>query len=266
MKKSILLAGLIAFTTVTAFAQEEGYAPPPPPGYIDINRVRFGAYLAPSISWMKPTTTTDGEKAYRVVSDGPKLGFTYGLMADYFFAPNYGVVTGLQITTSGGKIIANAIDDSWAAKKVVKADFNYNLQYLEIPLNLKLRTDDLGGFKLFGQLGLTGGINIAKKADYTVNYYDTGTALKTVADTKAKISGSFGAIAPILFSMNIGAGIEIPIANKLRFYAALFFNNGFFPDTTKPDLYDEKNLGYKGTFRDANTRLNNFALRLGLFF
>ena len=69
-----------------------------------------------------------------------------------------------------------------------------------------------------------------------------------------------------MFQMNIGAGAEYPLNNKLRAYAGIFFNNGFAPDATNPQDFDEDKLGYKGDFRDANTRLNNFALRLGLFF
>jgi len=46
----------------------------------------------------------------------------------------------------------------------------------------------------------------------------------------------------------------------------LFFNNGFAPDATNPEKYDGSRLGYQGTFRDGNVRLNNFALRVGLFF
>lgn len=213
---------------------------------------------------MKPTTATDDEKAFDVKSDGSKVGFIYGLMADYFFAENYGIVTGLQINSTGGKITATARDLSKGQNKVTKATFDYSLQYLEVPLALKLRTDNISGFRFFGQLGITAGFNISKKADYTVAYYAADSTLKTVSDTKAKLQGGFGLIAPILFQMNIGAGMEYPFSNKLTAYVGLFFNNGFAPDATKPNLYE--GLGYTGTFRDANTRLNNFALRIGLFF
>jgi hypothetical protein len=259
--------------TVTAPAVTTTYTAPAPvykpanDHKVDINRLRFGAFIAPNLSWMKPTAATDDEKQYNVSSDGTKLGFTYGLMADYFFAENYGFVTGLQINSTGGKVTSTAIDKNKAPDKVMKATFDYRLQYLEVPLALKLRTDDISGFHFFGQLGITAAFNIGKKADYSVDYYgDTATTLLNKSDTKAKLTGSLGHIAPVLFQMNIGAGAEYLISNKLTAYFGLFFNNGFAPDATKPDLFDEDNLGYKGTFRDANTRLNNFSLRVGLFF
>ena len=216
---------------------------------------------------MKPTASTDDENKFNVVSDGTKIGFTYGLMADYNFAPNYGIITGIQITQTGGKIITTNKDQAIQSDKVLKADFNYRLQYVEIPLALKLRTDDINGFRFFGQLGASIGFNIGKKADYTVSSVrSNATAAYDTSGTKIKLTGSLGHIAPIMFQMNIGAGAEYPFNNRLTAYFGLFFNNGFAPDATKPDLFDEGKLGYSGSFRDANTRLNNFALRVGLFF
>src|SRR5690606_12661946 len=144
-------------------------------------------------------------------------------------------------------------------------EFDYRLQYVEVPLALKLRTDDFSGFRFFGQLGASIGFNIGKKADYTVrSVNNSGTAYDT-SGTKIKLTGALGNIAPVMFQMNIGAGLEYPISNKLSFYAGVFFNNGFAPDATKPDKFDEDKLGYRRSFRDANTRLNTFALRVGLF-
>jgi hypothetical protein len=233
---------------------------------IDVNRIRFGAFVAPNISWMKPTAATDDKNEYKTTSDGSKIGFTYGLMADYFFAENYGVVTGISINSTGGKMIASRIAQDTAANKVYRAEFDYRLQYLDIPLALKLRTDEINGFRFFGQLGVSLGFNISKKADYSVNYSDASAVRHDTSGTKIKITGDLGTIAPIMMQMNIGAGFEYPFNNKLSAYVAIFFNNGFAPDATNPEKFENSKLGYSGTFRDANTRLNNFALRVGLFF
>lgn len=256
MKKLFLLgiAGLALAQTATAQDQETK---------IDQNKLRFGAYVAPTISWMRPTTSKSDDGNYSVSSQGSKIGFTYGMMAEYDFAPNYGFITGLQINSTGGKIKATATNTDTAANKVYSADFDYKLQYLEIPVALKLRTDEISGFRFFGQLGLTAGFNISKKATYTVDYTDENSMYKEATGDKEKIKGAL-AIAPVMFQMNIGAGAEYPISDKLTFYAGLFFNNGFAPDATNPNKYDLTT--YKGSFKDGNTRLNNFALRIGLFF
>ncbi len=188
---------------------------------IDVNRIRFGAFIAPNISWMKPTASTDDANQFNTESNGSRLGFTYGLMAEYFFAENYGIVTGLSVNSSGGKMLVTTRSTTPAANTVSKAEFEYRLQYLDVPLALKLRTDDINGFRFFGQLGASLGFNISKKADYDVKYYDGNAALRDTSGSKIKLTGSVTNIAPIMFQMNIGAGAEYPINNKLRAYVAL---------------------------------------------
>lgn len=228
---------------------------------IDSKKFRFGVFVAPTMSWMRPTTDKTDDGQYAPKNNGSKIGFTYGLMAEYNFAENYAIVTGLQVNMAGGKIISDYLG-SESASVVKKADFNYRLNYLEIPVGLKLRTDPISGFRFFGQLGLTTGFNLAKKATYTVDYTDANGKAMVSAGENEKIKGTL-AIAPIMFTMNIGAGAEYPINNKLAAYAGIFFNNGFAPDATNPNKYD---MPYGLSFKDGNTRLNNFALRLGLFF
>lgn len=259
MKKTLLTIATAALLIPSAHAQDMDHAD----SRVALNRIRFGAYLAPNLSWMRPTAAKDG--GFSIKSDGSKIGFTYGLMAEYYFARNYGLVTGLQVNSTGGKIIATNINTTPSQIQVNKADFDYRLQYLEIPIALKLRTDDINGFRFFGQLGATLGFNIGKKATYSVTYFD-GAKDSTVGDSKVKVQGSLRSIAPIMLQMNIGAGAEYPINNKLTAYAGIFFNNGFAPDATAPDKFNNTALGYQGEFTDGKTRLNNFAIRVGLFF
>jgi hypothetical protein len=260
MKKILFSLATAALLIPAAKAQDVDHAD----SHGTANRIRFGAYLAPTISWMRPTAAKDG--GFSVKSDGSKIGFMYGLMAEYYFARNYAVVSGLQVNSTGGKMISTNTSPAVPSQiQVNKADFDYRLQYLEIPIALKLRTDDIAGFRFFGQLGATLGFNIGKKASYTVNYYD-GAKDTSVSESKVKVEGTLRAIAPIMLQMNIGAGAEYPISNKLTAYLGLFFNNGFAPDATAPNKFDNTALGYKGEFTDGKTRLNNFSIRVGLFF
>lgn len=232
-----------------------------------LSKLKFGAFIAPNVSWMKPTSTKSDDGNYFVQSNESVVGFTWGLMADYFFTENYGISTGFQLNSTGGNIVTNrrnAIPDS-TVSFVQHADFTYRAQYLEIPFNLKLRSDEINaqGIKVFGQVGLSLGINIGKKANYSVNYWDADASkMTTVSGDNEKLYGSF-TVAPIMLQMNVGGGFERKIAEKTSFYLGLFFNNGFLPDATKPD---ELNLEYKGKFTDGAVRLNNMSLKLGLIF
>lgn len=258
MKKYILAATLL-LSAAPAFAQDGDTR-------IDVRKLRFGAFAAPTISWMRPTTATDDERKFNVQGNGSITGFMWGLMVDYNFAPNYAIATGLQYNSTGGKILAEAVTAPTTNNSVKRADFSYRVAYAEIPLHLKLRTDDISGFRFFGQLGLTAGVNIGKKADYTVSYIDGNGTARDTSGSDVKIEGGIGNIAPILLQLNVGAGTEYAIGEKLSAYFGIFFNNGFVPDATNPQDFDEMLLGYRGEFRDGNTRLNNVALKLGLFF
>lgn len=236
----------------------------------ELRKTRFGLFIAPNNAWMKPTASKSNDGLYIVTSEGSKIGYSWGLMIDHFFAENYGIATGVQLTTSGGKILAEYDASKLptpAPKNVVKsASFDYRLQYFEVPFGLKLMSDDLGGgVRIFGNLGITAAINISKKATYTVTYTDTAsgkTVDMTATGENEKLRNGVS-IIPILFQMNLGGGMEYRLTDKMSLYMGLFFNNGFAPDVTSPK---DINMGYKGTFTDGNIRLNNIALKVGLFF
>ena len=233
-------------------------------GEIDTKKLKFGAFVAPTLTWMKPTANKSDDNVFLTSNEGTKFGFTYGLMAEYQFANNYSFATGLQINASGGKIntMRDAYSDVDSASGFVNTTaFDYNLQYLEIPLSLKMRTNLISGVRFFGQLGITPGFNIGKKVTYNITGYN-GTSNYDLSDENVKLKGAL-TISPIIFQMNIGAGVEYPISDQFSAYAGIFFNNGFAPDVTNTKKYD---FGQHGDFKDGNVRLNNFSLRLGLFF
>ena len=233
---------------------------------IDIDAIRIGVFFAPAMGWMHPTASRSDDRHYLVNSEGNKLGYSWGPMIEYYFAENYGISTGFMLNSVGGKISTtlNAAQVTPGPSTVLATDFSYNLQFLEVPFALKLRSDPIGNsdVRIFGQLGLTLGVNIGKKATYEVQYNNAAGVQKEVDGDNEKLSGAL-AIAPVMLQMNIGAGIEYPITEKMFFYTGLFFNNGFLPDATNPKNYT---LGYSGTFTDGNIRLNSLGLRVGIFF
>ncbi len=232
---------------------------------VDINKVRIGAYLAPNISWMHPTSSKSSDGDYLVNSNQSIVGFSWGLMSDYFITENYGFSTGFQLNNTGGNINVSRRTIGDIAKSFVEdANITYRVQYLEIPFCLKLKSDEIAsGIHIFGQIGLVAGFNIGKKATYSIKYWDADiNSLNTVQGDKEKLYGSF-TVAPMNLQMNVGLGVEKKISPKMDFYFGVFFNNGFLPDATKPE---ELNLGFKGRFSDGNVRLNNLSFRFGLFF
>jgi hypothetical protein len=234
---------------------------------LDVNKLRFGAFIAPSLTWMHPVASASDDGRYHVSSKGSRAGYQWGLVAEYYFADNYGFVSGFNIELAGGKLMSTANTnhvDTTLPNTVISANMNYKLQYIDIPFALKLRSDELPktGMRIFGQIGLTVAFNISRKANYDVVYNAADTIRVTASGSNEILKGTL-ATPPIMLQLNVGAGIEYPITEKLFFFTGLYFNNGFLPTAINPQNFE---LGYKGSFTNPNTRLNSFALRVGLFF
>ena len=259
LTSSSLLLLLFAMSGSAAFAQTDDNSS------VDVKRLKIGAFVAPTLSWMHPTTSQSDNGEFSAESLGSKLGFTYGIMVDYNFAPNYAIATGLQVNMTGGKMLATNLRPNNTEAQVRRADFDYTLNYFEIPLAIKLKSNDISGFRFFGQAGISLGFNLAKKANYTVEFTDDlGNMQATATGTKEKIKGTL-AIAPIMLAMDLGLGTEYELSQNMKAYVGVFFHNGFLPDATKPSNF--KMSKYNNlSFQDGNTRLNNVSLRLGVYF
>ncbi|MBL7719324.1 MAG: PorT family protein [Flavipsychrobacter sp.] len=271
MKKVLLFVSGAMLLTNVSFAQyDEEPARGRQHGPASYTPWRFGVYIAPNMSWMKPTNSKSNDGMYRVNNDGSKVGFAWGLMADYQFSANYAIETGFNINSTGGIISTSIVPaqiptgESYISTTV----FDYNLQYIEVPFNLKLKSDGIaGGLQLFGQLGASAGVNLSKKATYTINYVDDNGDTRVLTGDRERLTGNL-TVSPLLFALNVGGGVEYPIADRLSIYCGVIFNNGFAPDVTNPANYqfDYVNTAVAPRFRDGNTRQNSIALRLGLIF
>ncbi|MGC4057352.1 MAG: porin family protein [Chitinophagaceae bacterium] len=259
MKKQKLLTLCCALLAGFHTHAQTAYAPAPEQAPEErLNRLRIGAVIAPGLAWMKPSAEKDGNQTQR--SAGNELSFMYGLMFDYEFAGNYAISTGLQINSTGGIIETSnpSAAELWASK----THMNYSLQYIELPVAIKLKTDPINNFRIFGQAGLTVGFNIGKKATYEIVQKNStlgDSVYKT--DVKEKLTGGIGVVAPVMFQMNLGTGIQYAVSQNVDAYIGVFFNNGFAPNATDPTKNNKL-----PKFTDGNTRMNSFSLRLGFYF
>lgn len=178
---------------------------------------RLGLTASPTIGWVKPE---QGK------SDGIALGFSYGLMGDFNFAPNYSFSTALTITTMNGK--STEVDPTYiksldlAANKSIPVayDLKYKVQYLELPLTIKLKTVKDNGRRYYGQFGLSNSFLLSAKQDAVSSTAQLDN-VKISDYTKFYRAG-----------LIIGGGGEFDISENTSFVAGLTFNNGFTNITT----------------------------------
>jgi hypothetical protein len=173
------------------------------------NKFNFGLKISPTVAWFKGSENLD--------NDGSKIGFAYGLMADFNFSNNYAFGTGIDVTYRGGKL---KYQDTYKLKTV--------LQYIELPITLKLKTNEIGYMTYFGRVGFAPGINIKTDGDFK----------------KSDIN-------PINMALIVGLGAQYSLGGKTALLMGITFNNGFL------DVVKEK---------DAKAISNFLALDLGVMF
>ena len=218
--KRILLLLLIVTLTNSLFAQD---------GIRPDYGFRLGLTAHPTIGWIKPE---NGK------GNGVNLGFSYGLMADFNFAENYSFATGLTVTTINGK--STEINPSPYYNPSVNTnptafDLKYMLQYLEVPLTLKLKTEKVGYARWYGQFGITNDFNIGAKQDVQL----AGKSVASDLDIKDDINFYRAGLL-------IGGGVEYDVAKSTSIMVGLTYNNGF------TDISDDKSRSVRNHYIGIN--------------
>jgi hypothetical protein len=172
----------------------------------------FGFKAGPTMGWLKPDA-----RGYD--SEGLKAGFSWGFIADFFLMENYGIATGFDVVFLNGglKMPASISEDGETLEGTLRRD--YKLKYLQIPVTLKMRTREMGIFRIFGQIGLGTNFLLGAKADDNFTP-DSGTLRSEEVDI-------YDDITFIRESLIIGAGVEISLGGSTRLITDVIFNNGF---------------------------------------
>lgn len=176
---------------------------------------RLGLSINPNIGWLR---YNDGD-AYETSS---KIGFSYGLVADLGFAKNYYFSTGLLINS-----INSNVDIKADEKKEIR------LQYVDVPLTVKLKSDENTLGRYYGQFGFTAGFKVSGKEKIGDN------------SKKQDIEGD----DIFRLGLQLGGGMEWKLSDNLNLMTGLTFNNGF-----------------TRAIKDGKPKTSFVALNVGVFF
>jgi hypothetical protein len=190
------------------------------------NKAQLGFTTSPIFGWLSfPSGQTPELKA-----DGMRTGFSYGVLADIPFSDNYYFSTALTVSTLNAKASQPGVNTSV-----------YKLQYLELPLTLKLKSIEIENRKFYGQFGLNTGINIGSKQD--IMYSNSSTP-----DEKNKDISD--AINTFRAGLLLGGGAEWKMGENMSLLTGLSYSNGF------TDVFDG----------DGKAKNSYIAINLGIFF
>ena len=175
-------------------------------------KFHFGLKAAPSICWMKSDTKG-------LNSDGSKIGFVYGLITEFNFAKNYAFSTGIEVAYRGGKFKQSfSYTDT---TKVFESD--NKLQYIELPLTLKLKTNEIGLITYYLQAGISPAFNIRARQDVKIAVQPKSGSSTNSDSSDIDIKDDINAFN---INMVIGGGVEYSLSGNTALQAGLTFSNG----------------------------------------
>ncbi|HRN35775.1 MAG TPA: porin family protein [Flavobacteriales bacterium] len=222
MKKVSAILCVLALATATAQAQDKS--------------VRFGIKVAPNFGWINPDTK-------ELKNDGARFGYTFGLMGDFMIGANqnYAFATGLFLNNVGGKSTYPS------DKQNLITESKY--QYIELPLTLKLKTNEIGYMTYYGQIGFGTAFNIRAKSDFDT-FNERGEIVRVTDEDIMDNTQLFKA------SLIVGAGLEFNFSGNTSAMIGVTYNNGF----------TNINKDFKVGDKELKAKQNYLELSLGVFF
>ena len=239
MKTKLLLLLIAAFLFHPVLAQD------------DDKSFKFGLKAIPSVNWYKP----DDKK--KLESAGSLLKFGYGLMMDFKLAGAAWFCSGLQVDYDGGKL--NFLDtvcyqlnlDNEFVKDPVDSNLNfrldtrtYKVNYLTIPLTLRLRTNEVGMMTYFGQFGFPLSIRMKARAVDEVRPITDRDPVNTFGSISTKedldITNDMGVMN---IGLTIGGGAEYNMSGSTSIIFGINYTQGFLNVLRPNSIYNIKDPG-----------------------
>jgi hypothetical protein len=178
-------------------------------------RIGFGLHADPLISWFSSDIK-------EVKNGGSRPGFSFGLTFNRYFSSNYSFSTGINLQIEGGRLVSSdttvMVFTNFKSTVLPDKPVLYKIQYLAIPIGLKLETNQIGYLTFFSDLGFDPKVIVGGKADIP----------------SLGISGenAINELKMFNLSYHITAGIEYSMGGTTAMVIGLNFENNFL-DLTK---------------------------------
>jgi hypothetical protein len=219
MKKTVLLAITLLLTASYAFAQDGAAS-----ANGDDKNFHFGLNIMPGLYFATPGTSGGGNSN---AANGAAFGFGYGVNLEFYFSHNYGLATGLEVDQIGVNYTNTYTTKNKAGNytdSVITTAHSQTMQYLAIPLVLKLRTNSIGPIKYFGLFGVQPGFLLSGMDNPTVTreVYSVTFNPATTDNVNDYHESSFFRV-----SLIVGLGLEYNLAGSTSIQGAITYDNAF---------------------------------------
>ena len=205
MKKIFFLSLLLALTT-TAFAQD----------------LELGIKITPSIAGSRVIAPSE----VNFEKEGANFRFGFGVIADLYFTDNAAFSTGLSFTGKGGTVsYPNSLITPGSTNGRITDEIS--LQYLEIPLTVKLFTNEVApDMHIFFQTGFSLNPRMGAKVN--------GEKLDQTNNNE-KYSKRFNVLDADVI---LGTGLEYQVGETTKLFGGISYHRGL---VSIDDYYESKN-------------------------
>jgi hypothetical protein len=184
-------------------------------GKIIAQKISFGLFADPVISWF----SSDNKST---INKGARAGFNFGLSFNKYFAENYAFSTGLSLTSAGGKL-ANSDTilmtfNNFSRKVAPNQPVVYKIQYLNLPIGLKFKSNQIGYVTIFSDIGIDPKVVVGGKVD--------------IPSISVSGEGAMKELNRFNLSYHVMAGIEYSLGGSTAMVLGLGYENNFL-DVTK---------------------------------
>lgn len=260
MKKTLTFL-LIALCVKLGFAQGEN----------EIKNFRFGVKVSPSLNWYKP-------ESKKIEKNGISPKLSGGVTLEYRLGKNVSLVSGLEFNGDGGKLnytkdtalyyisdeeIISRVDTAGKKYSLLKLnERKYNAIYFMVPIQLKMKTKEIGMLTYYAQVGSNLYIRKSAKANDQASIFTT-TGMQAVEQSDLDVKKEF---MPFRFSANFSLGAEYNLAGSTSAFFSLGYDYGL-TRTLKQDseyLFRTASNGYAPV--DQKALSSSIQLNLGILF
>ena len=227
--------------------------------------LKLGVQLSPTFSGM----STDNNL---INGDGSNLGVKLGLIAEFYFQENYSIHTGIGFHFNAGgtlnydeqfervDIWRESLDETFPVGSIPDSvagglSYKYDINLLEIPLGLTLRTREFGYLRYWARPQLNLGIVTGSNGSIeNAGFVDSDEDF----DIGDEVNG-------LNLGWGIGAGVEYAISTSSALIGGIGYQSGF-TDLTRDKGTTVRRQGRNASEDDSKGRLSSFVITLGLIF
>ncbi len=205
MKKALLLIVFSAIL-IPAKAEEAGF--------------QLGLKFDPNLAWLSPQIEYHGN-AHAVENDGIRLGFSAGLVGDFNITKNYAFATEVRFSRQNGRFVYEDVNDN------IEWEYGLNMRYIELPIGLKLKTNEIGLFTFFGRFSIVPGMNINRRGDVRTNEIAYTDEDGNVPGGEIEDVNLEDELRIFRAATEFSLGTQYRIAGNTSIKASIAYNNGF---------------------------------------